>query len=62
MTSALELIKNLISELDIEQLEAYASGELEYWDSGNFDDSFETGIEVGYTQAILEVIEILEEE
>ena len=62
MTSKLQLIKNLVSALDIEQLEEYNSGDLEYWDSGNSDDCFEMGIEVGYTQAILKVIKILEEE
>ena len=62
MNTKIEVIKNLISALDIEQLEEYKSGDLEYWDSGNFDDAFHIGLEVGYTQAILKVIKILEEE
>lgn len=62
MTSKLQLIKSLISELDIEQLEEYNSGNLEHWASGSYDDCFEMGFEVGYTQAILKVTKILEEE
>lgn len=62
MTSKLQLIKSLISELDIEQLEEYNSGNLEHWASGSYDDCFEMGFDVGYTQAILKVIKILEEE
>lgn len=62
MKAKLELIKNLISDLDIGQLEEYNSGDLEYWDPDNYDDCFETWVEVGYTQAILKVIKILEEE
>lgn len=34
----------------------YEKGELEYWDSGNFDDAFNWGVEVGIAQAIHEII------
>lgn len=62
MNTKIEVIKNLISALDIEQLEEYNSGDLEHWASGSYDDCFEMGFDVGYTQAILKVIKILEEE
>lgn len=41
-----------LSERDIELLTAYENGELEYWDSGNYDDCFEMGIEVGMALAV----------
>lgn len=41
-----------LSERDIELLTAYENGELEYWDSGNYDDCFEMGIEVGIALAV----------
>lgn len=60
MTDKLEQIRKLISSNDLEELEMLENGELEYWGSGNFDDAFESGCSVGYTQAVLKVIEILE--
>ncbi|AMO43516.1 hypothetical protein [Pseudomonas phage K4] len=41
-----------LSERDIELLTAYENGELEYWGSGNYDDCFEMGIEVGLALAV----------
>lgn len=50
------LINEMISTKDEEFLEAYETGELEYWDSGNFDDCFQLGTEVGHTQALMSVL------
>lgn len=44
-----------LTEKDVELLRAYENGELEYWDSGNYDDCFEMGINVGYALALREL-------
>lgn len=46
-----------LTEEDVELLRAYENGELEYWDSGNYDDCFEMGINVGYALALRELEE-----
>jgi len=35
--------------------------EVEHWDNGNYDDSYEYGIEVGEQQAYMEILEKLKE-
>lgn len=60
MQSKIEEVKKLISANDLEELDLLDQGELEYWDSGNFDDAFEMGCSVGFTQAVLQIIAILE--
>jgi len=41
------LIDELLNGVDDEMLEQYENGELQYWDSGNYDDAFEMGMSVG---------------
>lgn len=60
MIDKLKLIKALLSTEGVEMVDQARLGELEYWDSGNFDDCFSMGYDVGYASAILRVIEILE--
>jgi len=56
-----QLIKELTNGIDDEMLEMYDSGELEYWDSGNFDDCFESGMSLGSDQEALRIAAILQE-
>ena len=51
----LTLLDEYISAMDEEMIELNDSGELEYWDSGNFDDCFRTGHSIGYDEAVLEL-------
>lgn len=50
-----ELLIEEVMVVDQEMLDLYYAGELEYWDSGNFDDCFTTGIEVGADETTLEL-------
>jgi len=40
----------------------YLNRELDVSDGGNFDDTFEMGIEVGYTRAVKEILQMIKEE
>ena len=55
------LIKELISGVDDDMLEQYENGELEYWDSGNYDDAFEMGMSVGDDFKALDIASRLKE-
>jgi len=55
-----QLIKTLQESVDDEMLELYNNGELEYWDSGNYDDCFFTGTQVGADEESLRVAALLQ--
>lgn len=57
-----EKIEKLIRQKDRDDYELYCNGEFEYWESRNFDDVFEGGVNIGFTDAILKVIEIIKQE
>ena len=59
----LEEIKSLLAkfvfEVD-EEMQALAyNGDLEYWDSGNFDDAYNTGFDIGFDDAVLTINEAI---
>lgn len=56
-----QLINSLIEGVDDEVLEMCENGELEYWDSGNFDNAFETGLSVGVDQEALRIAKELQD-
>jgi hypothetical protein len=56
-----ELIDNLYGSVDEELLKEYDNDTLEYWDSGNFDDTFELGISVGCDSGSIRIAKILQE-
>lgn len=45
-----------------ELVDSYYGGTLEYWDSGNFDDCFEQGVQVGFVEGVNAVLELLSRE
>lgn len=52
-----KFLNKQLKGVDKETLSQYNSGELEYWDSGNFEDCFDCGCNVGYDVAVLEIAE-----
>ena len=52
-----KFLNKQLKGVDKETLSQYNSGELEYRDSGNFEDCFDCGCNVGYDVAVLEISE-----
>lgn len=48
-----QILKAYLDQVDQESIDMNDAGELEYWDSGNFDDCFQCGYSIGYDEAII---------
>ena len=56
----LKILQDIYEEQDLLLYERYEKGELEYWDGGNADDTFNLGIEIGAIQMLMDIIDIVE--
>ena len=52
-----KFLNKQLKGVDKETLRQYDNGELEYRDSGNFEDCFDCGCNVGYDVAVQEIAE-----
>lgn len=57
----LELLGTQLSKQDLEIYDLWEKGELEYWDGGNADDTFNLGMEVGGIEELKRIITLIEE-
>lgn len=55
-----EKLEILIREIEL-NIDPQFNFEIEHWDNGNFDDSFEYGVEVGEEYAYREIVSKLKE-
>lgn len=53
------LVEVLEQSLDKDLLKRFDDGEIEYWDSGNYDDCFSAGVKVGEQMNMLTEIQEL---
>ena len=61
-----ELIQELrkmlkVSQQDREYLESYYCGEIDANNGGNFDDTFEAGVEIGAIEVKVEMLDFLQQ-
>lgn len=57
----LKILQDVYKKQDLLLYEQYEKGELEYWDGGNSDDTFDLGVEIGAIQMLVDVIGIVED-
>lgn len=57
----LQRLKALLTTQDLELYQTYLDNELEYWDGGNADDTFNLGVEIGNTDMLGTIIKLIEE-
>lgn len=55
-----EKLEILIREIEL-NIDSEFNFEIEHWDNGNFDDSFEYGVEVGEEYTYREIVSKLKE-
>jgi hypothetical protein len=53
-------LQDIYEEQDLLLYERYEKGELEYWDGGNADDTFNLGIEIGATDMLMHIMSVIE--
>ncbi len=54
-------LKDRLSNQNLYLYDEYEKGELEYWDGGNADDTFNLGIEIGSIDELRQIIKMVEE-
>lgn len=58
LVAKIESLSGILEEI---QYQEWLDGELDYYSGRNYDDTFEMGREVGYTEAVKEILKIIKE-